>query len=121
MFELSPRELASLSIEKLCPVAALGLGLGLAPAARVRGLGLRLVCAQPRGRGGPVGPEDGPPTPGFRAGIGTTDPVLASSWPRTGLAGEEVRGRQEVGQEWGWPGLSSEPPGARRVLLATWK
>ena len=47
--------------------------------------------------------------------------LLILSWPRTGLAGEELKGRQEVGQQWGRPGLCSELPGARGVLLATWK
>lgn len=41
-------------------------------------------------------------------------PSLAPpSWPHTGLAGEEVRGRQEPGGRGGWHGLCREPPGGK--------
>ena len=37
-------------------------------------------------------------------------PLLTPSQPHTGRAGEEGRGRQELGWRGSWPGLCREPP-----------
>ena len=49
-------------------------------------------------------PEDGP------LGSPHGPPLLTPSQPHAGRAGEEGRGRQELGWRGSWPGLCGEPP-----------
>ena len=81
-----------------CAVMGLGLDSGVwSPrglGAMGCSLGLRRACAGWGRRPWGYAPSSAPP-----------------SWPRTGLAGQEVRGRQEPGGRGGWHGLCREPPG----------